>query len=622
MRRRVPEHRRLVLKAKRAAERVNEHLRDRLNGERTLTLEQVQRRLDLLITAIYGRSIPIQPIDQSVWNRERVRQLAARDPRAREPTPGGDGATIYLPPELATTGGDDAAMARYRVFAVEQAERIARGTAAHAPLDDPLARDLYLLREGTVIDAHIASAHPGLLAALGVERAAALAHRPKLETLSPAEREVEQRLRDALTGAPEATPPATGAAASDPEASRAWAEAVAREIRATGAPYRGVPPSSVWGSVRTASASIAASEDVGRPWLGTEQGELPEDDGRDGESSPEHEGEQAGPTPESNERAERVDDGVGLTKAADAGTLELLPPPTFYDEWNASAGAYVTHGAAVREYAPAEGDLAWARDTLRDHGALVRQVRQQFERLRARRTLLTRQRAGDDLDIAACVDAIVDRRIGAAPDDRLYVDARPARRGLAISLLADVSGSTEARVNEHWRIIDLEKLALLLATQALDALGDLYAVQTFGGKTAQNVKITTVKDFAERSGETVQRRIAAIQPGGFTRLGAAVRQATHRLARQSAGHRLLLLLSDGRPNDVDLYQGPYGVEDARQAILEARASGVYPFCLTIDRDASQYLPRIFGQAGHTILQRPEQLPRALLRVVQALIGKP
>jgi nitric oxide reductase NorD protein len=94
------------------------------------------------------------------------------------------------------------------------------------------------------------------------------------------------------------------------------------------------------------------------------------------------------------------------------------------------------------------------------------------------------------------------------------------------------------------------------------------------------------------------------------------------LARQSAGHRLLLLLSDGRPNDVDLYQGPYGVEDARQAILEARASGVYPFCLTIDRDASQYLPRIFGQAGHTILQRPEQLPRALLRVVQALIGKP
>jgi len=98
-----------------------------------------------------------------------------------------------------------------------------------------------------------------------------------------------------------------------------------------------------------------------------------------------------------------------------------------------------------------------------------------------------------------------------------------------------------------------------------------------------------------------------------------VRHATHELARQSAGHRLLLLLSDGRPNDVDRYQGTYGVEDARQAILQARASGVYPFCLTVDRNASEYLPRIFGQAGHTILQRPAQLPTALVSVVRALI---
>jgi nitric oxide reductase NorD protein len=93
------------------------------------------------------------------------------------------------------------------------------------------------------------------------------------------------------------------------------------------------------------------------------------------------------------------------------------------------------------------------------------------------------------------------------------------------------------------------------------------------------------------------------------------------LARQSAGHRLLLLLSDGRPNDVDEYQSSYGVEDSRQAIMEARASGVFPFCLTIDQDASEYLPRIFGAAGHTILQRPEQLPRALLGAVRALIGR-
>jgi nitric oxide reductase NorD protein len=235
--------------------------------------------------------------------------------------------------------------------------------------------------------------------------------------------------------------------------------------------------------------------------------------------------------------------------------------------------------------------------------------------------VLSRQRAGDDLDVAACVNAIVDRHIGLTPDDRLYLDARPARRGTAISLLVDTSGSTEARVTKDWRIIDIERIALLLAGEALDALGELYSIHAFSGKSARNVALTTVKDFTDRSGPTMRKRIAGLEPGGFTRLGAALRFATRGLARQSAGHRLLLILSDGRPNDVDAYQSEYGVEDARQAIMEARASGVFPFCITVDRDASEYLPRIFGTTGHTILQRPEQLPRSLLGAVRALIGQ-
>jgi nitric oxide reductase NorD protein len=135
------------------------------------------------------------------------------------------------------------------------------------------------------------------------------------------------------------------------------------------------------------------------------------------------------------------------------------------------------------------------------------------------------------------------------------------------------------------------------------------------------VKVTVVKDFPERNGRAITRRIAALTPGGFTRLGAAVRHATRQLSKQSAGHRLLLLLSDGRPNDLDMYQGAYGVEDSRQAILEARASGVFPYCLTIDQAASEYLPHIFGTSGHTVLQKPEQLPRALLNVVRGLIRR-
>jgi nitric oxide reductase NorD protein len=266
-------------------------------------------------------------------------------------------------------------------------------------------------------------------------------------------------------------------------------------------------------------------------------------------------------------------------------------------------------------------DVAWLRGTIAQHAPTVRRIRHQFERLRARRTLLRRQRAGDELDIAACVNAIVDRRAGRSPDDRLYIDARPARRGLAIALLVDTSGSTSTRVTETMRIIDLERVALLLAAEALDALGDLYAVYSFRGRDASNVKVSVIKGFDEHKGDRVYQRIAAMEPEGFTRLGAAIRHATAQLVRQSAGHRLLLILSDGRPNDVDRYQGSYGVEDARQAVIEARTSGVFPFCLTIDAQASEYLPRIFGAAGHTILQRPEQLPKALLGVVRGLIGR-
>jgi nitric oxide reductase NorD protein len=163
-------------------------------------------------------------------------------------------------------------------------------------------------------------------------------------------------------------------------------------------------------------------------------------------------------------------------------------------------------------------------------------------------------------------------------------------------------------------------MTVLMASEALDALGDAYAVMTFSGRGRDDVRVRTIKSFAERNGESVRRRIAALEPEGFTRLGAAVRHATARLAHEEAGHRLLLIVSDGKPNDEDEYEGRYGVEDSRQAIFEARASGVFPFCLTIDREGREYLTRIFGAAGHTILLDPEQLPIALLGVVRHLLA--
>jgi nitric oxide reductase NorD protein len=620
-------------------------------------LEQVQRRLELLLAAMYGKPIPISSAKQRKrrWYDE-VSLLLNRDPRSRETTSSTDGSSIELPASLTARDGEENAIARYRLLAIQQAERIERGTALYAPMKDMIAGDLYMVREGAIIDAAIARAHPGLASTLEKERREALERRPSLERLSRPEREVEVLLRDALTRGEHTLP----ASATEPADTLAWAREMATKIRGDRGLYRGLPFASVWGALRPSPGNLAemnstAPKESRPPKTGATQKLAPKGwhkanshdaqegiaHNQDAPSSGAMLSADAPPTGAEDDRrgkeTEELSDhsdadgpkgfagntgtSAQISEPIDDDAFEGLPPATLYDEWDAAAGRYVARSISVRVFEPKEGDERWSLDVLQRHPALVRQVRHQFERLRARRMVLNRQRAGDDLDVAACVTAIVDRRIGHTPDDRLYLDARPARRGTAISLLVDTSGSTEQRVTAEWRIIDLERIALLLAGEALDALGEQYAIHAFSGKSSRNVALTTVKDFNERSGPTMRKRIAGLEPGGFTRLGAAVRFATRGLAHQSAGHRLLLILSDGRPNDVDAYQSEYGVEDARQAIMEARASGVYPFCITVDRDASEYLPRIFGRTGHTILQRPEQLPRSLLGAVRALIGQ-
>lgn len=642
--------RRLALKARQTAHTARDAADARIRARRrVLSFEQVQRRLELLIAAVHDQPIAIVSESSPPPNwLTRTWRLVAPNSGIKNGLPESNADSIHLPVELPATEGTDAALARYRLFAIEQAERIVRGTAAHVGFLDPLERDLYMLREGELVDAHITTAHPGMRATLERERASALARRPKLESLRKSERDVELMLRATLAREPGAVENQS----ADPADSAAWARETATRVRRPDEVYRGVPPAQMWGTVQYDERAVRPPSDWlrehARPmehivqrrykWGQTEadsadstgesrgvserytvRGQAPT--GTQGE--PEREGRQ--PEAKARQQAERQPESHGYATdriTDEQPNLDEIAPAIWYDEWDSDLGAYVKRAAGVRLAPPPEGDDSWARETLAQHAAVVRKVRQQFERLRARRTLLPRQPLGDELDLAAVVDATIDRRRGHSPGSRLYRAARPARRELAIAILIDTSGSTKAQVSDGRTILDLEKISVLLAMEALDALGDRFAAYAFAGKTAQNVAVMKIRDFAERDPTAARRTLGALEAGGFTRLGAAMRFATHELARQSTGQRLLLILSDGRPNDVDRYQGPYGVEDSRQAIMEARASGVYPYCITVDRDASEYLPRIFGTAGHTILQRAEQLPTALLGAVRALIRRP
>jgi nitric oxide reductase NorD protein len=591
-------------------------------------LEQVQHRIELFLTALYGRPLSVATFGDHRRRNAVVRALVRRRMLIAPPMATHEGDAVLLPAELAPRAGLPV-LSTYRLLALEQAERIVRHSADLLPTD-ALERDLYLLREGATIDARLARAHRGLSELLARERRDSMDRRPHLDALPPLERAVESRLREVLSAQPEAF--------SDPSASPAdslaWAREAARTLRALGGTYRGVNLAHVWGMTSAASEPDVASDEIelerrrSRRRSGnaqTSQGTAPRPGAASKPNEQDARTQSDGPRQPEPSRVTipdaRGDSAATVTNAVQRGSAAAdLPPPVFYDEWNVDRGSYARRAVAVRVHQAPRADGVWARAATSQYASLVHHIRHQFERLRARRSMLRRQRAGADLDIDAYVAAMMDRGAGRPLDDRLYIDTRPARRGLAIALLIDASSSTAARLNDSQRIIDVERLALLLASEALSALGDPYAMYSFGGEGASNVRLSVVKDFTEPNDQDIRERIGAIEPGGHTRLGAAIRHVTAQLAGQDAGHRLLLMLSDGRPHDVDAYQDRYGIEDTRHAVLEARASGVFPYCITVDSEAAEYLPRLFGLAGYSVVRRPQQLATALIKVVNSLLA--
>ena len=251
----------------------------------------------------------------------------------------------------------------------------------------------------------------------------------------------------------------------------------------------------------------------------------------------------------------------------------------------------------------------------------AQRLRRQFEILRPGRGWRRAQPDGEELDLDACVRHAADCASGGHSHERgLYRQLARQERDLACLLLADLSLSTDAWVNNKGRVIEVIRDSLFLFAEALAVTGDRFALYGFSSRKRQHVRMHRVKTFEERYTAAVRGRINAIKPGYYTRMGAAVRHATHLLGRQTAARRLLLLLTDGKPNDLDQYEGRYGIEDTRMALLEARREGLHPFCVTIDQEADDYLPYLFGKDSFVLIRRPEDLPRQLLLLYTRLTG--
>ncbi|RZI43792.1 VWA domain-containing protein [Herbaspirillum sp. HC18] len=251
----------------------------------------------------------------------------------------------------------------------------------------------------------------------------------------------------------------------------------------------------------------------------------------------------------------------------------------------------------------------------------AKRLRNQFQALTPQRSRLRAQTSGSDLDLDACVRYAAEKTSGVpTTEPGLYIDSRNRQRDLSCLLLADLSLSTDAWVSNSARVIDVIRDSLMLFGEALSATGDRFALYGFSSVRRANVRYHLLKGFDERYNGEIRGRLAAIKPGFYTRMGAAIRHSAAILSKQKSARRLLLILTDGKPNDLDKYEGRYGIEDTRMAVHEARRLGLTPFCVTIDEKAGEYLPHLFGANGFVVVRDAALLPAVLPRLYMQLTG--
>jgi hypothetical protein len=293
-----------------------------------------------------------------------------------------------------------------------------------------------------------------------------------------------------------------------------------------------------------------------------------------------------------------------------------------YDEWDRELTDHRVAWCRVIEKKVKRGNRAFVDDTRERYRGVVSSIRHQFQLMKPENlTKIANEIDGEDYDLNAVVDFFIDRRADGQQSERIYTKRLRRRRDVAVSFLLDQSSSTARTIGRHplqpythpgRRIIEIEKEGLVLMSEALEAVGDVYAINGFTSEGRRNVKFYVLKDFNEQYSDEVMRRIGGITYQNNTRLGAAIRHATAKLERQEARTRLLIVLSDGRPYDHDYGDARYAREDTREALVNAKARGITPFCITIDRESEAELRDLYGEIGYTIiddvLSLPERLP--------------
>ncbi len=311
--------------------------------------------------------------------------------------------------------------------------------------------------------------------------------------------------------------------------------------------------------------------------------------------------------------------------------VEQMSEPFHYDEWDYQVQLARPEWTTVIERRQRRDDPGVMDKILEKHKPIASRIKHLIDALQPQGII--RQRGyedGDELDIDAAVRAMIDIRRGIMPDPRVNIRITRHLRDLSMVLLMDLSASTNDRIGElkedeegyqeQPRILDLTREATGLLSWAVDAIGDNYAVHGFASDGRHDVQYYRFKDFDESYSDDSKARLAGMTGGLSTRMGAALRHAGHHLDQQSSRKRLILLLTDGEPADIDERDPQYLRQDTRHAVEELAARGIHSYCLTLDPNADSYVARIFGANNYSIVDNIERLPERLPRVFSALTG--
>ena len=288
-------------------------------------------------------------------------------------------------------------------------------------------------------------------------------------------------------------------------------------------------------------------------------------------------------------------------------------PPKHYPEWDYTAQTYRPDWVTVFERIQPAGDAAYIDELLKKHELLARRLKKIVDLLKPQlRRRIRYQEMGDELDVDMAVRAAIDLRMNIAPDPRVFQSYEQHGRDIAMLLLIDLSESVKEKIpGGDITLLQLAQESTALLSEAVQALGDPFAIAGFHSNTRFEVRYTHFKGFSEPWGEAAKARLAAMEAGLSTRMGAALRRAGEDLRKRREEKRILMILTDGAPHDIDVPDPQYLREDARKAVIELQSEGISPFCISLDPNADEYVTDIFGQTGYTVIDHVERLPEKL-----------